>query len=72
MRIVWKTGVVSEYWVTRRTRSYDRAAQTEALEKQIRALNAAGLVDAKIAEWPMQKVGATAAVASSIMGPFIF
>lgn len=50
VRVRWQTGAATEHWVRRRTQSYAEAAHAEELEKRIRELNAAGCMDAQIAE----------------------
>jgi DNA invertase Pin-like site-specific DNA recombinase len=49
VRLVWQTGAVSDHDFRRTVHAYDNYAQVEELESRVRALNAAGRVDADIA-----------------------
>jgi hypothetical protein len=49
MRITWQTGAASEHQVRRSVRGYDQYAETARLERRIRELNAAGLMDREVA-----------------------
>lgn len=49
MRIVWQTGAHSEHAVIRNTAAYAHHAQLERIEARVRALNAAGCMDAEVA-----------------------
>lgn len=49
VRILWQTGAATEFCITRNTRSYAEAAHAEQLETRICELNAAGCMDAQIA-----------------------
>jgi hypothetical protein len=45
----WQTGAHEEFCYTRSVRSYEASADVEALERRVRELNAAQLIDAQIA-----------------------
>lgn len=49
MRITWQTGATSEHWLQRRVQGYAHYASAADLERRIRALNAAGMMDREIA-----------------------
>ena len=49
MRITWQTGATSEHWLRRSVQSYAHYASAADLERRIRALNAAGMMDREIA-----------------------
>ena len=49
MRILWQTGAHSEHAVVRNTAAYARHAHLDRIEARIRALNAAGCMDAAVA-----------------------
>ena len=49
MRITWQTGAASEHRVRRSVQGYDQYAETARLERRIRGLNAAGLMDREVA-----------------------
>ncbi|MDO9714658.1 hypothetical protein [Paracraurococcus lichenis] len=49
MRIVWQTGATSEHQIRRSVQGYAECADTEVLERRVRALNGAGLQDSEIA-----------------------
>ena len=49
VRLVWQTGAVSDHDFRRTVHAYDNYAQVEELESRVRALNAAGRMDADIA-----------------------
>ena len=49
LRITWQTGAASEHRVRRRVRGYSQYAETARLERRIRELNAAGLMDREVA-----------------------
>ncbi len=50
MRIAWQTGAASEHRVRRRVQGYADYAGTGQLERRIRELNAAGMMDREIAD----------------------
>jgi hypothetical protein len=50
MRITWQTGAASEHRVRRRVQGYADYAGTGQLERRIRELNAAGMMDREIAD----------------------
>ena len=49
MRITWQTGAMSEHRLRRSVQSYAQYANAVELERRIRALNAAGMMDREIA-----------------------
>ena len=49
IRIIWQTGATSEHRVRRNVQGYAQYADTARLERRIRELNAAGLMDAAVA-----------------------
>jgi hypothetical protein len=49
MRITWQTGAASEHRVRRSVPGYDQYAETARLERRIRELNTAGLMDREVA-----------------------
>src|SRR4051794_22757909 len=49
VRITWQTGAASEHRVRRSVPGYDQYAETARLERRIRELNAAGLMDREVA-----------------------
>jgi hypothetical protein len=49
VRLVWQTGAVSDHDFRRTVHAYDNYAEVEELESRVRALNAAGRMDAEIA-----------------------
>ena len=49
MRITWQTGATSEHRLRRNVQGYAQYADTPRLERRIRELNAAGLMDAAVA-----------------------
>lgn len=49
IRIIWQTGATSEHRVRRNVQGYAQCADTARLERRIRELNAAGLMDAAVA-----------------------
>ncbi|MFL5625346.1 MAG: helix-turn-helix domain-containing protein, partial [Ktedonobacteraceae bacterium] len=50
VQINWQTGAHEECWYKRSVRSYEESADVEALEQRVRDLNAAGLMDAQVAD----------------------
>ncbi|GHO81775.1 hypothetical protein KSD_95460 [Ktedonobacter sp. SOSP1-85] len=50
VQINWQTGAQEQFWYQRRVNSYAVFTGTQALEQRVRELNAAGLMDAQIAE----------------------
>jgi len=49
VQINWQTGAHEEFCYKRSVRSYEASADVEALERRVRELNAASLIDAQIA-----------------------
>jgi DNA invertase Pin-like site-specific DNA recombinase len=49
IRILWETGAATERRIVRHTHSYAQHAYTDQIEERVRALNAAGCMDAEIA-----------------------
>jgi DNA invertase Pin-like site-specific DNA recombinase len=49
MRVAWQTGATSEHRLRRRVQGYAQYASTERLERRVRELNAAGMMDREIA-----------------------
>ena len=49
MRITWQTAAASEHQVRRSVQGYNQYAETARLERRIRELNAAGLMDREVA-----------------------
>lgn len=49
MRITWQTGAASEHQVRRSVQGYSQYAETARLERRIRELNTAGLMDREVA-----------------------
>jgi Recombinase zinc beta ribbon domain len=50
VQINWQTGAQEQFWYQRRVSSYAVFTGAQALEQRVRELNAAGLMDAQIAE----------------------
>ena len=50
MRIVWQTGATSQHLLQRTVQAYSQCASAEQLERRVRELNAAGKMDAEIAQ----------------------
>ncbi|MGG5891074.1 recombinase family protein [Falsiroseomonas sp. HC035] len=49
VRIAWQTGATSEHKLRRSVQGYAECADTEVLERRVRALNGAGMMDREIA-----------------------
>lgn len=50
VQINWQTGAHEEFCYKRSVRSYEQSADVQALESRVRELNAAGLMDAQVAD----------------------
>ena len=67
MRITWQTGATSEHRLRRSVQGYAQYASTAELERRIRELNAAGMMDREIAA-ALNTDGISTAHGTSFMG----
>ncbi len=67
MRITWQTGATSEHRLRRSVQGYAHYANTAELERRIRELNAAGMMDREIAA-VLNAEGINTAHGTSFMG----